>query len=195
MHLNNLALSLSVTGFGGFGGDGQRGQRGASTRPRRGNDLQTTLTLKFMEAVESTKKTITVRSKTHCKSCAGSGNASGSTPQVCTTCNGSGMVKLCAVCGVWCAVWGDICVVCGVWCVVCGVWCGVIYGVVCGVMECAVCCVMRILCDAACVCVCVRECICMSIAFMSSPVLKEKISLENYEQTQNNNNFPNSFYF
>jgi len=61
--------------------------------PKRGNDLQTTLTLDFMEAVTGCNREISVQSLSHCNTCQGTGNKPGTTAKTCKQCNGSGMVS------------------------------------------------------------------------------------------------------
>ncbi len=72
---------------GGFSDGG--GQRTA----RHGEDMETSVTLKFEEAIFGTKKEVTVRIPVTCKTCAGSGSKPGTTPSVCKTCGGSGQVR------------------------------------------------------------------------------------------------------
>jgi len=79
--------------FGSFGfGFGTSGGH-SSRRPRRGRDLQISLTLKFEEAVFGTEKTIEVTRNEVCSTCRGSGAAPGTSPQRCQTCGGRGEVR------------------------------------------------------------------------------------------------------
>ena len=73
--------------FGGFGGGGGGRQ---SNRPQRGNDIQTSLRIPFMDAVKGCKRTVKVRSKDPCDPCTGSGVQKGTSKQTCRTCNGAG---------------------------------------------------------------------------------------------------------
>lgn len=71
---------------GGFGAKPQRG-------PKKGADLQTTLTIDFMEAVNGCKKEINVRSGATCHTCNGSGDKPGTKPKTCSACSGRGSVS------------------------------------------------------------------------------------------------------
>lgn len=73
--------------FGGFGG-GQR-RRG----PQKGDDIETTLTLTFEEAVFGCEKEISVSRIESCDACAGNGAAPGTHPETCPVCKGSGQVR------------------------------------------------------------------------------------------------------
>ena len=83
-------------GFGGFGGFGGRSTRNASARrtaPRRGADLQTSVTLQFEEAVFGADKEISFGRDEKCSKCGGTGAAPGTHKEKCKTCGGSGEVK------------------------------------------------------------------------------------------------------
>ena len=81
-------------GFGGFGGFGSTQyssrQRNA---PRRGADLQTTITLKFEEACFGVDKEVQFSRDEKCSRCHGTGAEPGTSPQRCYTCNGTGEIK------------------------------------------------------------------------------------------------------
>ncbi len=95
-------------GFGGFGGDsmdfdlgdilgGMFGGFGGSRRsnpnaPRRGTDIQTSVTVSFEEAAKGCKRTVTVNKVDACDKCGGSGAAPGTHADTCKTCNGTGQV-------------------------------------------------------------------------------------------------------
>ena len=73
-------------GFGGFGG---------STRtPIRGNDVNVTIGLAFMEAAKGCKRQIQVQRLEKCETCGGSGSKSGTAPEACPDCGGTGQVKV-----------------------------------------------------------------------------------------------------
>jgi molecular chaperone DnaJ len=75
--------------FGGmFGGGGTR----VRTSPRRGQDLETETTLPFEQAVEGTTVSLRLSSDAACEHCHGTGARPGTSPHVCPTCGGSGMV-------------------------------------------------------------------------------------------------------
>lgn len=87
-------------GFGGIGdlGDllgglfGQRGG-GAARGPLRGDDLEATARLSFLDAVNGTTTTVKLKSEASCPSCKGSGAKAGTNPTVCSQCRGSGTVN------------------------------------------------------------------------------------------------------
>jgi molecular chaperone DnaJ len=85
-------------GFGGglgdvFGGLFNRGAGGATrTQPRRGQDIETEVTLKFTEAVDGATVPLKMTSQAPCKACSGTGDKNG-TPRVCPTCVGTGQVS------------------------------------------------------------------------------------------------------
>ncbi|MEV5277521.1 molecular chaperone DnaJ [Streptomyces sp. NPDC051994] len=86
-------------GFGGglgdvFGGLFNRGGAGTGTRtqPRRGQDLESEVTLSFTEAVDGATVPIRLSSQSPCKACSGTGDKNG-TPRVCPTCVGTGQVS------------------------------------------------------------------------------------------------------
>jgi molecular chaperone DnaJ len=87
------------TGGGGFGGGlgdvfgGLFGRGGATrTQPRRGQDIESEVTLSFTEAVDGATVPLRMSSSAPCKSCAGTGDKNG-TPRVCPTCVGTGQVS------------------------------------------------------------------------------------------------------
>ncbi|MFJ3909657.1 molecular chaperone DnaJ [Streptomyces sp. 2132.2] len=90
-------------GAGGFGGGGlgdvfgglfNRGGAGAGTRvqPRRGQDIESEVTLSFTEAVDGATVPLRMSSQAPCKACSGTGDKNG-TPRVCPTCVGTGQVS------------------------------------------------------------------------------------------------------
>jgi molecular chaperone DnaJ len=86
-------------GFGGgigdvFGGLFNRGApraTGTRTQPRRGQDIDTEVTLSFTEAVDGATVPLRMTSQSPCKACSGTGDKNG-TPRVCPTCVGTGQV-------------------------------------------------------------------------------------------------------
>ncbi|MGV9315601.1 molecular chaperone DnaJ [Streptomyces sp. NPDC003691] len=85
-------------GFGGglgdvFGGLFNRGT-GAGTRvqPRRGQDIESEVTLSFTEAVDGATVPLRMSSSAPCKPCSGTGDKNGN-PRVCPTCVGTGQVS------------------------------------------------------------------------------------------------------
>lgn len=97
-------------GFGGFGGGSDifgdifssffGGGSGASSGggqyngPIRGNDILQRITISFEEAAFGCKKEISYGKVEKCPECDGSGSQKGSSPETCTTCHGSGQVRI-----------------------------------------------------------------------------------------------------
>ena len=94
-------------GFGGFGGGmdfdlgdifgsifGGGGRRANPNAPRRGNDVEVSVSIDFLEACHGVSKTIEFSHMDKCPECSGSGAAAGSTPQTCPDCGGSGQVRM-----------------------------------------------------------------------------------------------------
>lgn len=85
-------------GFGGglgdvFGGLFNRGAGTATrTQPRRGQDIESEVTLSFTEAVDGATVPLRMSSQAPCKACSGTGDKNG-TPRVCPTCVGTGQVS------------------------------------------------------------------------------------------------------
>lgn len=75
---------------GGFGGN--TGRRANPNAPRRGEDLQTTVTISFEEAAKGCKRRIDINRIEVCPECSGSGAAKGTSPITCPECNGTGQV-------------------------------------------------------------------------------------------------------
>jgi len=73
--------------FGGFGGRGG-GRRG----PARGNDVEATITVDFMDTVKGAEKDIEISIKDTCDSCKGSGAKAGTVAENCSGCGGTGQV-------------------------------------------------------------------------------------------------------
>lgn len=76
-------------GFGGFGG----GSRGRRNGPKKGSDLQKSITIDFEEAAFGVKKQIRINKYVKCKTCGGSGAAPGTSKKSCPKCGGTGEVK------------------------------------------------------------------------------------------------------
>ncbi len=77
-----------IFGFGDVFGGGRR--RGGA---QRGADLRYDLEITFQEAYEGTETTIQIPREETCETCKGSGTASGSAPEVCRQCGGSGQLR------------------------------------------------------------------------------------------------------
>ncbi|MEZ0071610.1 molecular chaperone DnaJ [Planotetraspora sp. GP83] len=74
--------------FNRGGGTGTRTT--ATTRPRRGQDIESEVTLAFGEAVDGSTVSLRLTSSSACAACAGTGAKAGTTPRVCPTCEGTG---------------------------------------------------------------------------------------------------------
>jgi len=77
----------------GFGGFARAWGQTTRQRPRRGRDLQISLTLEFEEAVFGAEKEVRFTRNETCHTCQGTGAAPGTQPQTCQTCRGSGRVR------------------------------------------------------------------------------------------------------
>ena len=79
-------------GFGGGLGDvfgGLFGSRGG--RPARGADVETDVTLSFVDALHGATVPVRLTTTGVCDTCRGSGAAPGTTPHACTVCQGAGV--------------------------------------------------------------------------------------------------------
>ena len=71
----------------------RRGNAGGGTRtrqPRRGADLESSLTLSFDDALDGVTVPLRLSSDAPCTSCHGTGAKAGTVPRMCPTCDGSG---------------------------------------------------------------------------------------------------------
>lgn len=75
---------------GGFGG----GQRSNPNGPRRGEDIQTRITVSFEEAAMGCKKKVDLNKVDTCPDCHGTGAASGTDVKTCSDCGGRGYVTV-----------------------------------------------------------------------------------------------------
>ena len=88
-------------GFGGigdilsdlFGGGvpGAGGPGGGRNRPERGRDLETEVHVSFQQAMEGAQLPVTVAVSAPCPTCRGTGAKPGTSPTVCSACNGRGV--------------------------------------------------------------------------------------------------------
>lgn len=79
--------------FGGFGGFG--GRRGSNPNaPRRGADVETSVTITFDEAAKGCKKEISYNAVCTCEECSGTGAQRGTSPKTCSACGGRGQVTV-----------------------------------------------------------------------------------------------------
>jgi molecular chaperone DnaJ len=88
----NIDLSDIFEEFFGFGGGASRGRRARNT-PRRGADLNQTITLTFEEAVFGIEKEVEFVRDEMCSTCRGSGAEPGTSPVRCQNCDGRGEVR------------------------------------------------------------------------------------------------------
>ncbi len=89
------------TGAGGFGGGigdilsdlfGPAGRGGAAgPRPERGRDLETDVHISFDQAMEGAQVPVSLTLSAPCPTCRGTGAKPGTTPQVCSRCQGRGV--------------------------------------------------------------------------------------------------------
>ena len=81
-------------GLGDMFGDlfGSRGRTTTQARPRRGGDVETSATIGFTEALEGVTISLRLTSDSPCPTCSGTGGKPGTTPHICTQCEGAGFV-------------------------------------------------------------------------------------------------------
>jgi molecular chaperone DnaJ len=95
--LNDL-FAAQNTGPGGFGdtlGGFLGRQRGGTppNRPRRGSDVETTVRIDFVQAVNGATLPLRLTSPSTCSTCGGSGARPGTHPHRCPNCSGTGYVS------------------------------------------------------------------------------------------------------
>ena len=76
-----------------FGGGSPFGGQRGPTGPPRGQDLEVVADVSFEDAVFGCEHELTVRTAVRCEDCAGSGAQSGTAPQQCSECRGTGQVR------------------------------------------------------------------------------------------------------
>ena len=92
------AEGFDFSGFGGNGGFGDifdmffQGGGGRRSRAAKGNDLETTVSLKFEEAIFGAERTLEITRDDRCDRCDGSGAERGAKVNTCDTCKGQGHV-------------------------------------------------------------------------------------------------------
>jgi molecular chaperone DnaJ len=82
--------------FGGFGDIlsdifGNRGPGGGAPRPERGRDLETEVHVSFDQAMEGAQVPVSVPLSAPCPTCHGTGAKPGTTPSICSRCQGRGV--------------------------------------------------------------------------------------------------------
>ena len=75
--------------FGNFGGFASPGRRSAAA-PGRGQDIESSMEIDFLDAVRGFQTAITLQRPLQCDACHGSGTRPGSKPIVCPDCGGTG---------------------------------------------------------------------------------------------------------
>jgi molecular chaperone DnaJ len=90
--LGNIFGRSGRTGRGGGAGGGTRAGTGAATAVH-GADLETSLHLSFLDAVNGLTTTVNVTSEVTCHTCHGNGAAPGTAPTLCPVCGGRGVVN------------------------------------------------------------------------------------------------------
>ncbi len=97
----SMGAGAAGGGFGGFGDIGDifdtvfgGGARGGADRVYRGSDLRYDLKLSLEEVVSGTEVKIRIPTQASCKTCNGSGAKPGTNPQICSTCQGQGQVRV-----------------------------------------------------------------------------------------------------
>ena len=80
------------SGFGGFEGFGGFSSRGSQRPQYKGADLRLKVSLSLQEVSEGVTKKFKVKKDVVCDHCHGHGTESGKKPDICPTCNGSGVV-------------------------------------------------------------------------------------------------------
>ncbi len=75
-----------------FGGRQGRSRSGAGVGPRRGADVEAQLTVDFEDAVAGIETSLFLTSDAQCSTCTGSGAKPGTSPKVCQSCGGRGVV-------------------------------------------------------------------------------------------------------
>jgi molecular chaperone DnaJ len=78
--------------FSGGAGGATRGRRGGAHRPQRGADLRYVLDVDLTDVLKGAEKNIEFEAEIQCKTCQGSRAKSGTKPETCKTCRGSGQV-------------------------------------------------------------------------------------------------------
>ena len=80
-------------GFGDFlGGIFNRGRGGRAPAPRRGQDVESELTISFDDALDGVTVPLRLSSEAACSSCHGTGAKAGTVPRMCAACDGSGQI-------------------------------------------------------------------------------------------------------
>ena len=79
--------------FGGFGFGGGSSRSVSANAPRRGADIQESVSISFMEACTGKKQEVRINPMTTCDACKGTGADGGTSADICPDCHGRGSVK------------------------------------------------------------------------------------------------------
>jgi len=79
---------------GGFGFGGGRSAAASANAPKRGGDVNASITIDFMEACAGAKKHIKINHMEKCPQCGGTGTDGSMTTNPCPDCNGRGSVQI-----------------------------------------------------------------------------------------------------
>lgn len=89
--MGDILESIFGGGFGGFTGSTSRSNANA---PRRGADVQESVSISFMDACNGKKQDMKIYCMSVCEACHGSGAEAGTSAEVCPDCKGRGAVKV-----------------------------------------------------------------------------------------------------
>ena len=93
LDLGDLLGGLFTRGARGGQGRGT-GRQAARHAPQRGSDLESEITLDFLDAVHGITTSVSFTAEAACSECNGSGAAPGTAPQMCTECGGRGEIAM-----------------------------------------------------------------------------------------------------
>lgn len=92
----NFRFDVGAEGLGDLLGQmfgrGARPRGGAGVGPRRGDDLEASLTLDFLDAVRGITTTLYLTGDAQCSTCQGTGARPGTSPKRCPQCGGRGVI-------------------------------------------------------------------------------------------------------
>ncbi|MEP6622897.1 MAG: molecular chaperone DnaJ [Acidimicrobiia bacterium] len=92
--LGDLLGGLFGNRGGARGGGGSRGRRGGRTAPQRGSDLESEITIDFLDAINGITTAVSFTAEAACSECHGSGAKPGTVPQPCPQCGGRGEIAV-----------------------------------------------------------------------------------------------------
>ena len=90
----DILSSLFEQAGAGGGPTTRRRRSGASSRSRKGRDLEADVHMSFADALAGVRTKLRVNAEAVCKGCSGSGAAPGSSPVACRRCGGSGQLSV-----------------------------------------------------------------------------------------------------